>query len=90
MVNKIIFFPMATKPVRDESDPSFSKTVLIYGNERNLVELGYFDFEVDQWSHFGKNLFLLKCWCYIPNPAMYINTKDWEVITPKGYKKLFF
>lgn len=72
MNSEVLFFPMTEKPVRDESDPSFSQTVIIYGDQKNVVELGYFDFEEDEWLHFGQNLFMLKCWCYIPNPDMFI------------------
>lgn len=78
---------MSELPAPDESDASFSKTVIIYGDGLNFVDLGYFDFEEKQWSHFGKNIFLLKCWCYIPDPG---ENKKWESIVPKGYKKYFF
>lgn len=88
MDNEILFFPMSKKPERDESDPSFSKTVIIYGSQ-SFVELGYFDFDADQWTHFGENLFLLKCWCYIPNPTVLIDNTEWEAIALKGYKKAY-
>ncbi|MNK10875.1 hypothetical protein D3C87_289070 [compost metagenome] len=89
MENNIIFYPMSELPAKDESDASFSKTVIIYNNKLNFVDLGYFDFEEGQWSHFGENSFLLKCWCYIPTPLV-IEDEKWEIIAPKGYQKQFF
>lgn len=79
---------MTELPVADESDAAFSKTVLIYGEKKHFVELGYYDFEEDTWSHFGKNNFLLKCWCYVPEPSEVVN-REWEAFAPKGYKGTF-
>jgi hypothetical protein len=78
---------MTEWPIADESDGSFSKTVIIYGERAEVVELGYYDFEQGQWSHFGQNTFLLKCWCYIPDPDIVIKDKNWQLFTPKGYIK---
>jgi len=89
MESNIIFYPMSEIPARDQSDVSFSKTVIIYNDKLNFVDLGYFDFEEGQWSHFGENSFLLKCWCYIPKP-LEIEDEKWEIVIPKGYKKRFF
>jgi len=88
MEDNIRFYPMSELPVRDESDAGFSKTVIIYNDKLNFVDLGYFDFEEEKWSHFGENAFLLKCWCYVPKPL--IEDEKWEIVEPKGYKKRFF
>jgi hypothetical protein len=80
---------MTEWPVADESDASFSKTVIIYGDKPDVVELGFYDFEQGQWSHFGNNSFLLKCWCYIPDPGAVRQNKDWEGIAPKGYNRIY-
>lgn len=85
----IVYYPMTEKPFADESDDSFSKTVIIYGEGQGYVELGYFDFEQGQWSHFGNNSFLLKCWCYIPEPGAVKENKEWQAVAPRGYNKLF-
>ena len=89
MNDSVIFYPMSEKPVPDDSDNSFSRTVIIFGDKLNFIDLGYFDFEQQQWSHFGKNIHLLKCWCYIPDPRK-TNGIDWEAIEPIGYRKNFF
>lgn len=83
------FYPMHEKPVPDESDNSFSKTVIIYGENMNDLGLGYFDFEMNEWLHLGENTFLLKCWCYVPDPLRAIKEKHWTVVAPKGYQKSF-
>jgi hypothetical protein len=89
MNSDIEFYPMATLPEPDESDTSFSKTVIIYGESRDFIELGYYDFEAGDWIHFGKNIFLLKYWCYIPDAETAI-TREWEVFRPKGFKSPYF
>jgi hypothetical protein len=83
----IRFLPMSEFPQPDESDESFSVTVLVYSEGFRNIELGYYDFETNRWSHFGDNSFLLKCWCYIPLPEVNINENEWEAVMPKGYNK---
>jgi hypothetical protein len=89
-MENIKFFPMSEYPLADESDNSFSKTVLVYTEGFKSTELGYYDFETCRWSHFGDDSFLLQCWCYIPSPAADVREKNWKVITPKGYKKALY
>lgn len=84
-----VFYPMTEIPVPDKGDASFSKTVIIYGEDLESFEFGYFDFEQDQWSHFGKNNMLLKCWCYVPVPDG-LNHGYWHTLKPKGYIKPLF
>ena len=88
-MSEIKFYPMSDRPTPEESDTSFSKTVIVYGERVNDVGLGYFDFEMNEWLHFGESTFLLKCWCYVPYP---INTKNtnWELTVPRGYQKSFY
>ena len=81
------FYPMAERPSFDESDTSFSKTVIVYGEKLNEIGLGYFDFEINEWLLLGENTFLLKCWRYLPNLTIEIRNNDWKVIAPRGYKK---
>jgi hypothetical protein len=88
-VGTTIFYPMSDRPVADESDNSFSKTVIVYGEVPGNVELGYFDFEQGQWSHFGNETFLLKHWCYIPEPETFKVNDEWQPVAPRGYKKPF-
>lgn len=86
-MEEIEFYPMTERPALDESDVSFSKTVIIFGEKFNIVTLGYFDFEINEWSQFSDSNFLLMCWCYIPEPSnVYLNT-NWSPIAPKAYKK---
>jgi hypothetical protein len=89
-VDTTLFYNMNDLPLPDESDCSFSKTVIIYGEGFNFVELGYYDFEQGQWLLFCKSLFLLKCWCYIPKPDIHFIDKDFQLKEPKGYKSMFF
>lgn len=88
-MEEIKFYPMSQKPTPDESDDSFSKTVIVYGEKNTVVGLGYYDFETEEWLHFNHNSFLLKCWCYLPAPK-FEEDISWEAIAPKGYKKSLF
>ena len=85
-----LFFPMSKKPQPDDTDADFSRTVLVFGEERRFVELGYYDFQEKQWAHFGEDSFLLKCWCYLPDPEAVINSAGWKVVKHSGYKESFF
>lgn len=85
----INFYPMSQYPEADESDPSFSQTVLVYGDNLNFVELGYYDFEKKLWAHFGEGSFLLKCWCYIPSPEAFIKAKQPVGVKHLNYKHLW-
>lgn len=88
-MQEIKFYPMSEWPIPDESDKSFSQTVIVYGDKLNPIGLGYFDFEMGEWLHFAENNFLLKCWCYLPDPKGVVEDTQWEAIAPKGYQKPF-
>jgi len=93
MTNKapeIPFYPMSKKPKPDDTDADFSKTVLVFGEDRKFVELGYYDFQEKQWAHFGEGSFLLKCWCYIPDPTLILNGARWKAVKHSGYKESFY
>jgi hypothetical protein len=81
------FYPMTELPSRDESDGSFSKTVIVYGPKLSDFGLGYFDFEINEWLYLGENTFLLKCWCYLPELLGAVKDNDWKAIAPRGFKK---
>lgn len=87
MKNEIVFYPMSEIPVHDESDTSFSKTVIVYDDKLNFSDMGYYDFERGEWSCFGEVWFLLKCWCYIPHVTDCENISRWETIKSKRIKK---
>ena len=78
-----IFYPMNTWPEVDECDSSFSRTVIIYGEKHDFVELGFYDFEQGQWTHFGDKRFILKCWCYLPDPHG-AHSEYWERVLLNG------
>ncbi|WP_121667012.1 hypothetical protein [Mesonia aquimarina] len=81
-----IFHPMSEPPMPDKNDESFSETVLVYSENTEFIELGYFDFEDECWYHFGSDSFLLKCWCYIPNPVECLGDhQEWPLAKHKDY-----
>lgn len=43
-MENIKFYPMSQRPEPDESDASFSRTIIVYGAKPNETGLGYYDF----------------------------------------------
>lgn len=85
----IVFYPMTETPEPDFNDSSFSVTVLVFSEQSDYIELGYYDYEDGFWCHFGSYSFLLKCWCYLPKPEgiKMLDNKHWPLIQHQGYKK---
>ncbi len=46
----------------------FSETVLVYDNlkDKTYCEFGFYDFDGEEWFHFGKKEMDLLCWIEIP------------------------
>ncbi len=83
------FYPMSKRPEHSDDEYLFSKTVMVYdeGSDTDkFSELGYFDFENDEWIHFGDNSMKLICWCEIPDPADYIKNNNLKSVTHRGYR----
>lgn len=81
-----IFYQMQhfPQPVKGEN---FSKTVLIFDEQDNtFCDLGYYDFEKSEWHILGDMSFNMVCWCYIPNPAAFLKTKDFSSMKHYGYR----
>lgn len=83
--NKIPFHPMWKKPNASDDDERISVMVLVYEVDpvTNIMtdkDLGYYDFESDNWSVLGGFEMELVCWSYIPDPCEFIKNKDWERI----------
>lgn len=81
----IDFYPMNQPPEISEGD-SFSKTVIVYDEDLEYSDLGFFDFESSQWHIFGEFSMNLKCWCYIPNVDTE-KVKSFKTSTHHGYRK---
>ncbi|MEO0528685.1 MAG: hypothetical protein AAFZ89_15745 [Bacteroidota bacterium] len=83
-----IFFSMDRLPEKSANDPSVSRIVIVYDKTHNkdlLHNLGYYDFEISEWNHFGKESMQLICWCYVPNPSKFISLNDFEIALPRVY-----
>ena len=64
----------------------FSVPVLVFDkSEHNFCEIGYYNFDTKEWSHFGENSMRLICWCYLPNPSEFIKNNRLEYVLHKGY-----
>jgi len=83
------FFPMNELPEKSVDDPSFSETVIVYdktSNDHIFENLGYYDFEGSEWTHFGDESMNLICWCYVPDPKKFISSNDLEIALHRGYR----
>lgn len=82
------FFKMSKLPIKNDNDQSVSMIVLVYdkiSNNEFLNNLGYYDFEINEWNHFGRESMKLICWCYLPNPREFISYNESKTNLPKIY-----
>lgn len=66
------------------SEENFSETVLVYDEDLEDCDLGYFDFSADEWNVFGDFSMRLKCWCYLPRPKTE-EIENFKIETHTGY-----
>ena len=50
------------------------------------VDFGYYNFLDDEWHVLGDFSMMLMCWTEIPEPTIFMEDKDWEVVAHKGYQ----
>lgn len=82
------FYSMQEKPkvatnLYGESE-LFSVPVLVFESEE-FCEIGHYNFDTKEWSHFGDNSMQLICWCYIPNPKDFIKNNKLKWVKHTGY-----
>jgi len=53
----------------DTCELNFSKQVLIYSPSLKLHSIGWFDFELDKWSHIADEEMEDFIWTYLPFPS---------------------
>ena len=79
------FYSMQDFPEK-EPDEKFSKTVIVFSADENtFCDLGFYDFETNEWAILGDISMKLICWCYIPNPAAFLKGKDLKWEKHRGY-----
>ncbi|PHR71012.1 MAG: hypothetical protein COA67_07380 [Lutibacter sp.] len=81
----IEFYPMSHRPKPSKDVSRWSETVLVYEEEHNFQDFGYFDFEKDEWHILGTDSMKLKCWCNIPQPKKE-NIEKFKPTTHFGYR----
>lgn len=75
------FYPMTQLPPK-VSEEEFSETVLVYDEDLEDFDLGYYNFDTKQWSVFGCLSMKLICWSRVPAPKI---NNDWEIVLHEGY-----
>lgn len=60
-------FPMDVLPEQVEGE-HFSKTVLVYDEDLEDFDLGFFNYDTQKWDVMGGFQMKLICWSYIPLP----------------------
>lgn len=76
------FFPMSHRP--KVAEENLSEMVLVYDEDLEDCDLGYYDFDEELWSVMGGFSMRLKCWCYLPRPTKE-TVKDFKIQTHAGY-----
>lgn len=86
-----MFFPMQEIP-KKATDllgrfEDFSVPILVFDkSEPNFCEIGHYNFDTKEWSHFGENSMKLICWCYLPDPSDFIKNNELEYVLHEGYR----
>ena len=74
------FYPMTTLPPRDGNE-DLSIWVIVYDeNDSGYYNLGYYDYEAQEWNAVTEEPMHLKCWCFAPDPSPYWNGKEFKSI----------
>lgn len=86
-----LYKPMWRKPPPSNDDENISITVIVYELDMETkeivdVDFGYFNYDDGEWHIFGDFSMMLMCWCEIPNPTIFMENKDWEIVTPHGFQ----
>lgn len=85
------FYKMQTHP-KQATDflgnlEDFSVPVLVFDkSDLNFCEIGHYNFDTKEWSHFGENSMKLICWCYLPNPSEFVENNNLEYVLHEGYR----
>lgn len=83
----MIFRSMQELPEK-ETGEQHSKTVLVFDKEdTSFFDLGFYDFETNQWNVFGDMSMKLICWCYAPNPDIFIKNNNLTHELHSGYNE---
>lgn len=79
-----VFFPMSHRPPVSKDDDTFSETVIVFDEDLDDFDMGYFSFEDDQWHIFGGFSMKLKCWKPVskPNPEQ---VQQFKIELHSGY-----
>jgi len=87
---EMVFYSMRKYPKRETKYDRYSKTVLVFDSNQEIVELGYYDFYLKKWGHFGQTSLLLNCWSYVPDPSGFLEGKSWKPVKHLGYSDRIF
>lgn len=62
--------------VNPESEGKFSVQVILYDkDDLENVYVGHYDFELEMWIPYSENQCDFACWCYPPNPNLYLQVE---------------
>ncbi len=87
-----LYKPMWKKPPPSPDDENNSVIVIVYEldmvtKEILDVDFGYYTYDDEEWHVLGDFSMMLMCWAEIPNPSVFMENKDWEVVAHKGYQE---
>jgi hypothetical protein len=76
--------PRVQKDCSGVEEP-YSESVFIYSEDFDMWTIGWFNFDMDEWSHSGEESMKLTCWCYPPSPIAFIKDRQPLAVTHTGY-----
>lgn len=77
---------MSVYPQPSIDDKEVSKFVIVYDEDLQDCDLGWFDFKTKEWNVIGGFSMKLKCWCEIPKPSNK-EVFNYHVSLHRGYRE---
>jgi hypothetical protein len=81
-----MFYSMQDLP-KTQPNEKHSMTVLVFDeDDNNFVDLGFYDFDKQEWVVFGDDSINMICWCYAPSPKEFISNNNLKSEIHRGYR----
>jgi hypothetical protein len=79
------FYSMQVFPEPSKGDKNVSIFVILYDEDLEDCDLGYYDFKNNEWVVMGDFSMKLKCWCNVPKPIKN-EVYNYKISYHRGYR----